>query len=45
MNWGRVNQQEVRFDEWMDGLPADAPLVIVEVTTEIFFFFLPNVLP
>jgi hypothetical protein len=33
MNWNRVSQQEVRFDEWMDDLPADAPLAIVEVTT------------
>ena len=31
MNWARVNQQEVKFDEWVDGLPAAAPLVIVEV--------------
>ena len=31
MNWSRVKQQEVRFKEWVDGLPASAPLVIVEV--------------
>ena len=31
MNWSRVKQQEVRFNEWLDSLPAAAPLVIVEV--------------
>jgi len=32
MNWSRVSLQEVRFNDWIDGLPDTAPLVIIEVT-------------
>jgi hypothetical protein len=35
MNWSRVSQQEVRFNDWIDGLPDSAPLVIIEVTNHV----------
>jgi hypothetical protein len=37
MNWSRVSQQEVRFNDWIDELPDSAPLVIIEVTCDQSF--------
>jgi hypothetical protein len=45
MNWSRVSQQEVRFNDWIDELPDFAPLVIIEVTCDQSFLpskFLAN---